>query len=294
MDRDELIRIVEEFKADKYPDGVYEIYADYRDELSDKQALKIIKSKDPSTTFYEILEESYLYTDSYYQDALDKEFEDWCEYHDYDVTIDDLRSEDVYLDEYITFELPYDHFLDQEYYCRLIVDNGDANYDFTRNPNQDNGYQIESGAGIIWLGEQLGYTVEQMQQALDSAINPDEYPIDHKLGKDKFLDSLIQEAANAFGCPALTFLCKMSLKDLIKVAENHADVKVELNDMGCGFFDGYNGGGSVLELECGKKDIIIPNDKIYQLVPDIKCNGMYSVDEVYGLWKGAYADAEAI
>lgn len=53
----------------------------------------------------------------------------------------------------------------------------------------------------------------------------------------------------------------------------------------------YNGGGSVLELECGVRDITIPADKIYDLVLDIRCHSMYSVDEVYGLSGSVYADA---
>ena len=121
--------------------------------------------------------------------------------------------------------------------------------------------------------------------------NEDGKFVEHGRVENKFLDSLIQEAANAYGCPALTFLCKMSLGDLIKQKQDNLPVTVDLNDSNCGFFDGYNGGGSVLELECGVKNITIPADKIFDLVPDIRCHGMYSVDETYGLWKDVYADA---
>ena len=86
----------------------------------------------------------------------------------------------------------------------------------------------------------------------------------------------------------------MSVKDLIEFKEKKLPVKVTLNGMNCGFFDGYNGGGSILELECPKKSIVIPYDKIYDLVPDVRCNGMYSVDEVYGLVGSVYADAEVV
>lgn len=290
-DYNQLLDAVKEFVAEEYPDGEITIYADYRDELSDDQAAKIVSSKHPWETFYDIVDEGYWVARDEYAVELENQFDDWCVDHGYDFTVNDLREEDVYLDEFVAITPEYNHYLSQEFHCRLIVDNGDANYEFTRNPNQDNDYQIEDGAGIIWLGAQCGYSREQMQAALDAGINSEDYPIDHKLGEDKFLDSLIQEAANAYGFPALTFLCNLSLNDLIKFAENKSSVIVDVNGANCGFFDGYNGGGSVLELELPKKSITIPADKIFDLVPDVRCNGMYSVNEVYGLGGGAYADA---
>lgn len=290
-DREQLIKAVEEFAAEEYPDGTLTIYADYRDELSDNQAKQIVTSDHPWEVFYDIIDEGYLSARDEYAIELETEFADWCKKKGYDYTVDDLREEDIYIDEYVSIEPDYDHYLSQEFYCRLIVDNGDANYDFTCNPNQDNNFQIEDGAGILWLGSQIGYSKEQMQEALNQ-LNRDAEIIDDVTLSDKFLDSLIHEAANAYGCPALTFLCKLSLADLIKFKENKSAVTVDVNGMGCGFFDGYNGGGSVLELELPVKSVTIPADKIYDLVPDVRCNGMYSVDEVYGLWKGAYADAE--
>lgn len=292
MDREELEKIVEQFAKEEYPSGELEMYADYDDELSPEQAFDIVESKYPWEKFNDLLWDAYLDAESYYIHDLEGEFDSWCENNGYDCSSEDLNNEGIYLDEYIRIVPPSDHFLGQEFKCRLIVDNGDANYDFTHNPNQDNRYEIEDGAGIIWLGQQIGYSVEQMQAALNSGIDPEAYPIDKALGEDKFLDSLIQEAANAYGCPALTFLCKLSLEDLINFKENHSAVTVDLNGMNCGFFDPYNGGGSVLELECGVNSITIPYDKIFTLVPDVRGRGQYSVDEVYGLWGGAYADAK--
>jgi hypothetical protein len=291
MDREELKRIVEQFAKEEYPSGELEMYADYRDELSPEQAFDIIESNHPWETFNDLLWDAYLDAEIEYIDDLEGEFDSWCENNGYDCTSEDLDLEGIYINEYISIVPPADHYLSQDINCRLIVDNGDGNFDFTHNPNQDNNFQIEEGAGIIWLGQQLGYSVEQMQAALDAGINSEEYPIDKALGEDKFLDSLIQEAANAYGLPALTFLCKMSLGDLIKFKEDHTSVTVDLNGANCGFFDAWNGGGSVLELDCGVKSITIPYDKIFTLIPDVRGNGQYSVDEVYGLTDWVYADA---
>lgn len=293
MDREELIKIFEQFVAENYPDGEIEMYADYRDELSPEQAFEIVESNDPWGTFNDLLWDAYMDSESYYIHDIEEEFDKYCAEHDYDCTAEDLDNAGIYINEYISIYPPSDHFLNQDFNCRLIIDNGDANYEFTRNPNQDNRYEIEDGAGIIWLGQQIGYSVEQMQAALngyETFYENGEF-VEQGRVEDKFLDSLIQEAANAYGCPALTFLCKLSLGDLIKFKENHASVTVDLNGMNCGFFDPYNGGGSVLELECGVKSITIPYDKIFTLVPDVRGNGQYSVDEVYGLWGGVYADA---
>ena len=290
MERAELDNIFKQFVEENYPTGQITIYADYRDELSPEQAFEIVESNDPYGTFWDILSEAYRDADSYYIDEIEKEFNEWCADHDYDCTFMDIWDEDIFYD-HLHIDPDADHFLSQEFNCRLIVDNGDANYDFTHNPNQDNNFQIEDGAGIIWLGEQCGYSVEQMQAALNQlGADEDSDVIDDFQNPDKFLDSLVHEAANAYGLVALTFLCKMSLNDLIKFKEDHTAVIVDLNDMNCGFFDEWNGGGSVFELECGRKSITIPNDKIFRLIPDIHKYG-YSVDEVYGLWGGAYADA---
>lgn len=291
MDREELKRIFEQFVAENYPDGEVEMYADYRDELSPEQAFEIVESNHPWETFNDLLWDAYLGADIEYINDIEREFNSWCENNGYDCSSGDLGDEGIYVTEYIAIVPPADHYINQDFKCRLIVDNGEGNYDFTHNPNQDNNFQIEEGAGIIWLGQQLGYSVEQMQAALDAGINSEEYPIDKVLGEDKFLDSLIQEAANAYGMPALTFLCKMSLDDLIKFKEDHTSVTVDLNGANCGFYDAWNGGGSVLELECGVKSITIPYDKIFTLVPDVRGNGQYSVDEVYGLTGWVYADA---
>lgn len=291
MDREELIKIFEQFIAENYPNGEVEMYADYRDEFSPEQAFEIVESNDPWGTFNDMLYDAYMDSESYYIHDVEEEFDNYCAEHDYDCSSEDLDDEGIYINEYISFNPPSDHFLGQEFKCRLIVDNGDANYDFSCNPNQDNNFQIEDDAGIIWLGQQIGYSVDQMQAALNAGINSEESPIDKALGEDKFLDSLIQESANAYGMVALTFLCRMSLRDLIDFKENHKNVTVDLNGMNCGFYDAWNGGGSVFELECGVKSITIPYDKIFTLVPDVRGNGQYSVDEVYGLWGGVYADA---
>lgn len=294
MDRDEMIKILEEFAQEEYPNGM-EMYADYRDELSEEDVFKIVESSDPYAEFYSIIDDAYWDSSSYYLKDIKNEFDSWCESHDYDCSSDDLDAEDIYIDEFIDIYPDYDHFLDQEVNCRLIIDNGDANYDFTHNPNQDNNFTIEDDAGIIWLGQQMGYSVEMMQDALDKGINKDLSPIDDtvEVRLDQFLESLVHEAANAWGIVALTFLCKMSVGELLKFKADHSAVTVELNGMNCGFFDEWNGGGSLFGLECPKKSVTIPYDKIYRLIPDINKYG-YSVNDVYGLWGGAYADAEVV
>lgn len=291
MDREELANLFEQFVSEEYPSREIEMYADYRDELSEDQACGIITYQYPMEAFYETIDDGYMGASWEYESEIESEFERWCSDHGYEYESGDLNLNDIQVNEYIDIYPDYDHYLKQEFNCRLIVDNGDANYEFTRNPNQDNEYQILSGAGIIWLGDQLGYTVEQMQAALDQLGADENGIVDNFENPDKFLDSLVHEAANAYWCPMLTFLCKMTLEDLIKFKENPSAVTVGLNGSNCGFFDGYNGGGSVLELELGRDSITIPADKIFSLVPDAKCDGMYSVDEVYGLSGWVYAEA---
>lgn len=296
MDNDTLYDLVEQFVKEYYPSGVYTMYADYRDELSDDQIEDILNSSDPMSRFYELLWDAYTDYEFDVRGEIEEEFLSWCQssgYENIEEIYDSSVIDDAIMDA-ISIEPEYDHYLKQDIKCRLIVNNGDATYSFTRNPNQDNEFQILSGAGIIWLGQELGYSVEDMQNALNEGLNSEADVIDDSTNPDKFLDSLVHETANAYGCPMLTFLCKLTLDDLIKFRENPSSVKVTLNNANCGFFDGYNGGGSVLELECGVKSITIPADKIYQLVPDVDGFGMYSVDDVYGLVGWVYDDATLV
>ena len=261
----------------------YEIYADYNDELSDRTILKALKSNDP---YYEIeyeIDDAYDYGADY-RDELYKDFTEFLIQKDVDYDSDEVID---YLNEYVYFVPPYDHFFGQEVECHLIVDTGDANADFTLNPNdmttEEEIDDLYPNASIVWLAETQGYDIEQLKEALRG-----------NYGDSKFLKSVYEEMINNIGSlSALTFLLKATVKDLLRVKEESLDVKVSPS-VECGFFDVLNGSGSTLEIEL-EKPVTIPNKYIWAFEPDAKGSRVaYTVDDVYGISGSAYKDAYEI
>ena len=262
----------------------YEMYADYRDYLSEESVVEILDSKEPMDKFYEIINESY---DEVYFESLDYITDDFIDFL-HEKGVDDFDEDDVRetVQDTVSIEPDYDHYLKEKYNCRLIVDSGDANYDFSLNPsyandygrtNEENGEKLEEQASIVWLAKTQGYTLEDVQKALD-AENSD--------GLGKFLKSVREEAFNtSSSMNALVFLCRVSLEDLILQHQKNLPVTIT-SVRSCGLFDTWSGGGSVLDIQL-EKPVTIPADMIHVFVPDVKYNG-YSVDDVYGLSSSAY------
>ena len=115
----------------------YEIYADYRDEMDSKTAIKILQSEDPELAFWEQLEEWYEDYRWTLESELEKEILDKLTapggpYPEGFSDGDDAALRDVLL-ELVCFELPEDHFIKQSFYVNIMLDTGDGNYDYTLN-----------------------------------------------------------------------------------------------------------------------------------------------------------------
>ena len=122
---------------DRQPDGTfsYEIYADYRDEMNDKTAIRILRAEDPMQAFWEQLDEWYMdyrwtLEDELENTVMDKlltgPYADGIPGEDYE------RIHDV-IQDLAWFKLPVDHFLKQSFRVDIMVDTGDGNYDYTLN-----------------------------------------------------------------------------------------------------------------------------------------------------------------
>ena len=261
----------------------YEMYADYNDELSDSTILKALESNDPFFEIEHTIDVAYDYGADYSGD-LYEDFIKFLDKKDVDYDSDEVLD---YLNEYVYFVPPYDHFFGQEVKCHLIVDTGDANTDFTLNPNdmttEEEIEDLSPKASIVWLAETQGYDIEQLKEALRG-----------NYGDSKFLKSVYEEMINNIGSlSALTFLLRATVKDLLRVKEESLDVKVSPSVV-CGFFDVWNGGGSLLEIEL-EKPVTIPNEYIWAFEPDAKGSRVaYTVDDVYGISSSAYKDAYEI
>lgn len=274
-------------KKDDY--YVFTYYADYNDNINEKDVAKMLNSTSPLDYFYEYLDDAYMDSYGYAIDELLTGFRDYLKSKNIELPEDFEESFNDLVSNYVSFQPDYKHFLGQEFKCRIDIDTGDGNYDFTLNPNYYNKYigsgpetdenGIDKPASLVWLAETQGYSLEQLRQALA------EGDIKNPSG---FLQSVRQEAVNTMsGMNMLTFLCKATLGDLLNWASNKSDIRVPKSIM-CGLFDSWNGSGSVLEIEL-EKDIVIPKDYIRAFTVDASGGTYdYSADDVYGLSGSAY------
>ena len=280
----------------------FEIDVDYRDEIDDSTAQKILENDYPRDTLIERLWDWYQEQE---WDIVDNLVDDFKEKVDpklledaniiEDGNIDDDMIRDIFQDT-VYVDYPEDWALRQEFCFNIIVSNGDDNYDFWLNEHiidEDGTVDKDAEkAGLVWLAKQQGYTLNQVVEILK----------DGDIEKPKtFLETVLQEVANGYGCEALTFCVKMTLgqaialKERMKESPNGSivlDKKVE-----CDLFDPWQGGGSVLEIAC-EKDIEIPFENIWKFYIDEKRSNRYdSIHNVYGtddsIWRDCLKEIKA-
>lgn len=289
-------------KTDKHGEYYCEIYADYRDELSDEAAAEILDAEYPMDKFNDEMIEWYWDAEGYYRHDIAAELRKLRpDEADEDAWEDEI---DTFLNEELYFAYPYDHYLDQDVYINIVLDTGDCNYDFTCNYHypawQGNDGAVDKNASLLWLAKQQGYTPGQLRNALN----------DGDIAEPRgFLQSCRQEMANV--CThmnAMTFLVRMSLRDAIKLNRlvRLQDRNGRLYDAAkrpycgyivldkstvCGLYDGWNGSGSVLEIDL-EKDVKIPIKYIFSAMPDSAKHTAFrwSVGSVYGLCGSAWGD----
>lgn len=281
----------------KKADGNYhfEIDVDYRDKIEDSIAQEILDNVSPRDTLIERLWDWYQ-TDEW--DIIDNLVDDFKAKTDPKLLEDANIIEDGSLDDemireelmdIIYIDYPEDWTLEQEFCFNIIVSNGDDNYDFWLNEHiiDEDGNIDENAekAGLVWLAKQQGHTLEELVEILKNG----------DVEKPKtFLETVLQEVANGYGCEALTFCVKMTLgqaialKETIKESPNGSivlDKRVE-----CGLFDPWRGGGSVLEIRC-EKDVEIPFKNIWKFYIDESRSNRYdSIHNVYGINSSIWRD----
>ena len=296
--------LAENYARGKRDDGFYhfDIYVDYRDEIGDSTAQEILESNFPRDALLEKLWDSYQESE---WDIIDNLVDDFKKNVDpkllndaniiEDGNIDDYMIRDIFMDA-VCVDYPVDWAEDQEFCFNIIVSNGDDNYDFWLNEHIiDEDGNVDKNAeksGLVWLTKQQGYTLEELAEILKNG----------DIEKPKtFLETALQEVANGYGCEALTFCVKMTLRQAIELKE-----RMEENPNGsivldksveCGLFDPWQGGGSVLEIAC-EKDIEIPFKNIWKFYIDKSRSNQYdSIHNVYGvdssLWRDCLKEIKA-
>lgn len=288
----------------KKADGNYhfEINVDYRDEIEDSIAQKILDNVSPRDTLIERLW-SWYQTDEW--DIIDNLVDDFKAKTDPKLLEDANIIEDGNLDDemireelmdIIYIDYPEDWALGQEFCFNIIVSNGNDSYDLWLNTHiidEDGNVDKDAEkAGLVWLAKQQGYTLDQVVDVLTKDLVED---------PKMFLETVRIEVSNGYGCEALTFCVKMTLGQAIEIKE-----RMEENSNGsivldkkvtCGLFDLWQGGGSVLEIAC-EKDVEIPFKNVWRFYVDESRSNRYdSIHNVYGvdnsLWRDCLKEIKA-
>ena len=288
----------------KNADGNYhfEIDVDYRDEIEDSIAQEILDNISSRDTLIERLWDRYQEQE---RDIIDNLVDDFKAKTDPKLLEDANIIEDGNLDdgdireefmEIIYVDYPEDWALSQEFCFNIIVSNGDDSYDFWLNEHIiDEDGKVDKDAeksGLVWLAKQQGHTLDELVEILKNG----------DIAEPKsFLETVLQEVANGYGCEALTFCVKMTLGQAIalkKKMESNPNGSIVLDKrVECGLFDPREGGGSVLEIDC-EKDVEIPFENIWKFYIDARRSNRYdSIHNVYGtdssLWRDCLKEIKA-
>lgn len=296
-----VAKITEELKTMKNP----KIYWDYRDELSEKQIAKILKSPDG---LFEVENEMFeMNSDHIYdleidhlKEALDSFKEELCE---------ELGIEDDELDlEEIARELR-DEFLDYisvDYNIEDLIKNTGpincrvelfSNYDCINShwfeAIQGGGYSYEEtyfGAMIDALNLNPGKMKEALEKREITIYG--EWPDLKERNGEEFVDydKFVRELENSTcGANLLTIVCKVDLSMIIEKGGLPSKFTIPKGN-NVGLFSSFQGGGSTIECPL-LRDIVIDTEKRGEteydhwskILPDDDRDNGYGINDVYGV-----------
>lgn len=253
----------------------------YDECINAADAYKISKSEDPWGEFNSIIDEAWYDEIAHVEDTIFNEFNDWLIDQDIE-PCDDIGTFQDRVEIYVNT----DHYLDYEYPCRLLIDTGDANWDFSLNPSyyndwlgrgEDSQDEIGEPASLVWIAKTQGYSLEELRNALKT---------DDRNSLDTFLKSMRQEAENAQG-GCFAFLVTSTLREIIQIAAGDYSSIFVPADVMCGIFEPFTGGGSVLDVQLNT-GITIPKNYVWEFAPDEYKAGYRSIMDVYGMLSSAY------
>ncbi|QZA69834.1 hypothetical protein 043JT007_48 [Bacillus phage 043JT007] len=262
--------------------GTYtvEVYVDHNDELRADQLEAISQADDPHAEFIESLDEYVFECEGYAKADLFEDIRSKWDQENHGSFADAEDAVRDFLDINVHADFPYNHFSQQKVLVNLVVDAGDANYDYTLNCFANSLYydddQLSPESGLVWLVRQQGYEVQQLIDAVNS---------EEETG-NRFLDSIVDESANVTtSMNALTFHVQMSLEDFIKLKENKVDLTLE-KDTTAGLVDYWSGAGSMHDIQLDK-EVVLPHSMY-----DAHIDGArgYGIMEIYGVDSDFWTD----
>lgn len=270
--------------------------ADYRDDVDDSCLKEIFQANDPYDKLLSMLNEGYQEEVWRTEDQLVDQISEYLD----DIGVEyDSEELSVFISENVSIDIPLEHYLDQKVCVNIILDIGDANYEFSTNSLFPSYYgrignPLSEVSSLVWLANQQGYTKTAMKDALY-----------YNKTDSKFLKSVRLELSNTTtGINAVYVMVQMLLRECLNLNrilkyrdgdeyKYHTEDRPRCGhiiidkDSTVGLVDNWNGAGGMLEIEL-EKDLRIPIKYIYSADPD--CCRDYSVKSIYGCNESEWSD----
>lgn len=276
-----------------FKDGSFELYVDYNDNLDESTIKEIFESDAPKDAFYDIIGGWDWFDDAW------EEYKEILKNLKLDEDIKEGFRDEImdYLQENVSYSIPFNHFDQNVNFDIFIHDAEEANKEYTgmlsyteTDETDEDGDYIKEVDGVNPMLEKLlvsqGYTAEQFIEYFNKGEKG-----------DTFLDSVVEEINNCtydYG-NQIVFLVNAPITEMAGAIQNGGTITIPADAM-CGFVNCGNGSGSVLEIKLkqpftGKlRDMKKPayQDNSGDLEAFYYDGYRYNVDEIYGLVNDAW------
>ena len=276
-----------------FKDGSFELYVDYNDNLDESTIKEIFESDAPKDAFYDIIGGWDWYDDAW------EEYKEILKSLKLDEDIKEGFRDEImdYLQENVSYSIPFNHFDQNVNFDIFIHDAEEANKEYTgmlsyteTDETDEDGDYIKEVDGVNPMLEKLlvsqGYTAEQFIEYFNKGEKG-----------DTFLDSVVEEINNCtydYG-NQIVFLVNAPITEMAGAIQNGGTLTIPADAM-CGFVNCGNGSGSVLEIKLkqpftGKlRDMKKPayQDNSGDLEAFYYDGYRYNVDDIYGLVNDAW------
>ena len=276
-----------------FKDGSFELYVDYNDNLDESTIKEIFESDAPKDAFYDIIGGWDWFDDAW------EEYKEILKNLKLDEDIKEGFRDEImdYLQENVSYSIPFAHFDENVNFDIFIHDAEEANKEYTgmlsyteTDETDEDGDYIKEVDGVNPMLEKLlvsqGYTAEQFIEYFNKGEKG-----------DTFLDSVVEEINNCtydYG-NQIVFLVNAPITEMADAIQNGGTLTIPADAM-CGFVNCGNGSGSVLEIKLkqpftGKlRDMKKPayQDNSGDLEAFYYDGYRYNVDEIYGLVNDAW------
>lgn len=249
--------------------------------FSDVDLINVTKSQEPSRAFQELVYDKFYRIENELRDSVVK---DILNDDEVKVPAEERGEAAELIRQTMAIEYPLDNLLGTtEVLIDLIVEQPDWF------PN-DTDRMPEDPCAILWLVKQQGYRKSDLKKALKEG------------GSDnRFLDSVVHEMGNAatdrnlltffFRMTMNEYIDMMSMARLCKCGYSHGYIRLK-NDVACGLYDAWNGGGGTMGIRC-ENTVRIPFSAVASACHDGALS-VYSARRVFGVnnaaWDWSYMD----